>query len=156
MGGTGSFEGIEGTVDVVTITGSTGPIPLVESPSYDSTGLTFPVERRNYDSTGQLPRLELPITLDEFRSYDSYTNRKMIVAKMLCTITTSMKSTDFLKKGTTKGYNSIDWRVVQLHKLTYLHGAQLKNEPVQLGFVSFGKTVLKIVVKSNIPLPVAP
>jgi hypothetical protein len=79
-----------------------------------------------------------------------------MIGKQLCTITTSMKSTDFLKKGTTKGYNSIDWRVVQLHKLTYLHGAQLKNEPVQLGFVSFGKTVLKIVVKSNIPLPVAP
>jgi hypothetical protein len=31
LGGTGSFEGIEGTVDVVTITGTTGPIALIDT-----------------------------------------------------------------------------------------------------------------------------
>jgi hypothetical protein len=31
LGGTGSFEGIEGTVDVVTITGTTGPIAMIDT-----------------------------------------------------------------------------------------------------------------------------
>ena len=136
MGGTGSFEGIEGTVDVVTITGSTGPIPLVESPSYDSTGL--------------IPPFESP-------SYDSYMNKTVIVARNLCGITRKLNVADFMKKGITKGYNTIDWSIMNhIRDLGKLHIAQLNNEPVQLGFVTFGKTVLKIVVKSNIPLPVAP
>ena len=144
MGGTGSFEGIEGTVDVVTITGSTGPIPLVESPSYDSTGLIPQFEFPNYDSTG-LPIFESP-------SYDSYMYRTWYVANWICTIV--RRNTSVLL---TKGYNIIDLPVMrELGHLQYLHGAQINNEPVQLGFVSFGKTVLKIVVKSNIPLPVAP
>ena len=139
MGGTGSFEGIEGTVDVVTITGSTGPIPLVESPNYDSTGPNYP--------------LESPI------SYDSYHNRTLITGGILCGILSELKITDvaniaFLMKNERSMKDA--WQVNQLHKLTYLHGRQLNKEPVQLGFVSFGKTVLKIVVKSNIPLPVAP
>ena len=136
MGGTGSFEGIEGTVDVVTIAGSTGPIPLVESPSYDSTGL--------------IPPFESP-------SYDSYMNKTVFVARNLCGITRKLNVADFMKKGITKGYNTIDWSIMNhIRDLGKLHIAQLNNEPVQLGFVTFGKTVLKIVVKSNIPLPVAP
>ena len=137
MGGTGSFEGIEGTVDVVTITGSTGPIPLVESPSYDS-----------------------------------YMYRTWYVAKWLCGYVEAFRRKNgVLTKDSIKGYNTIDWPVMNQLKfetkaswsayrtmwgLQKLNIAQLNNEPVQLGFVSFGKTVLKIVVKSNIPLPVAP
>ena len=115
MGGTGSFEGIEGTVDVVTITGSTGPIPLVESPSYDS-----------------------------------YMYRAWNVARRICILAITGLET----KG--RGVAQVGKQMRELGHLQYLHGRQLNSEPVQLGFVSFGKTVLKIVVKSNIPLPVAP
>ena len=72
------------------------------------------------------------------------------VARRICILAI----TDFRTEG--KGVAQVGGQMRELGHLQYLHGAQINNEPVQLGFVTFGKTVLKIVVRSNIPLPVAP